>query len=73
MKKQLLNKIINIIIKTVKTGSQTAIGMIGVGAVTVQDVNWFYVASASALSMIICLLQNISDLKEIEEEIKEEK
>lgn len=62
MKKQIKK----VAIKTVKTMSQTAVAVIGTAAV-LGDVNWMYVASAAALSGIVCVLMNLSDLK-VEEE-----
>ena len=52
-----------IIIKTIKTMAQTAIGIVGSGYV-LSDINWATVASASVLSGVVCLLMNLSDLKE---------
>lgn len=54
-----------IIIKTIKTMAQTAIGIIGSGYV-LSDINWATVASASLLSGVVCILMNISELKESE-------
>ena len=54
-----------IIIKTIKTMAQTAIGIIGSGYV-LSDINWATVASASVLSGVVCILMNISELKESE-------
>ena len=54
-----------IIIKTIKTMAQTAIGIVGSGYV-LSDIDWATVASASVLSGIVCLLMNISELKESE-------
>ena len=52
-----------IIIKTIKTMAQTAVGIIGAGYV-LSDIDWTTVASASVLSGVVCLLMNLSDLKE---------
>ena len=54
-----------IIIKTIKTMAQTAVGIVGAGYV-LSDIDWATVASASVLSGIVCLLMNISELKESE-------
>ena len=54
-----------IIIKTIKTMAQTAIGIVGSGYV-LSDINWATVASASVLSGVVCVLMNISELKESE-------
>jgi hypothetical protein len=54
-----------IIIKTIKTMAQTAVGIVGAGYV-LSDINWATVLSASVLSGVVCLLMNISELKESE-------
>ena len=54
-----------IIIKTIKTMAQTAIGIVGSGYV-LSDIDWATVASASVLSGVVCVLMNISELKESE-------
>ena len=54
-----------IIIKTIKAMAQTAIGIVGSGYV-LSDINWATVASASVLSGVVCILMNISELKESE-------
>ena len=43
--------------------AQTAVGIIGTGYV-LSDIDWTTVASASVLSGVVCLLMNLSDLKE---------
>lgn len=42
--------------RPVRTMAQTAVALIGTEAVGVTDVDWVGVASASALSGVICLL-----------------
>lgn len=51
-----------VIIKAVKTMSQTAIGIIGSGYV-LSDINWQTVVSASILSGLVSVLMNLSYLK----------
>lgn len=51
-----------VIIKAVKTMSQTAVGIIGTGYV-LSDINWQTVVSASILSGLVSVLMNLSDLK----------
>lgn len=51
-----------VIIKAVKTMSQTAVGIIGSGYV-LSDINWQTVVSASILSGLVSVLMNLSDLK----------
>lgn len=51
-----------VLIKAVKTMSQTAVGIIGSGYV-LSDINWETVVSASILSGLVAVLMNLSDLK----------
>lgn len=51
-----------VIIKAVKTMSQTAVGIIGTGYV-LSDINWQTVVSASILSGLASVLMNLSELK----------
>ncbi|HEK9461859.1 TPA: hypothetical protein SUU65_002010, partial [Streptococcus equi subsp. equi] len=50
-------------IKTIKTMAQTAVGVIGSSAL-ITDVNWQVVASTVIMSGIVCVLMNVSDIKE---------
>lgn len=50
-------------IKVIKTMSQAALGVIGSSAL-LTEVNWAVVASTIALSGLICVLMNLSELKE---------
>jgi hypothetical protein len=54
-------------IRAVKTMSQTAVATIGVSAV-MSEVDWTYVASASALAGILSILTSVAGLPEIKEE-----
>ncbi|HEL0808256.1 TPA: hypothetical protein TU172_000408 [Streptococcus equi subsp. zooepidemicus] len=52
-----------VVIKTIKTMAQTAVGVIGSSAL-ITDVNWQVVASTVIMSGIVCVLMNVSDIKE---------
>ena len=54
------------VIRAVKTVAQTAVSLIGVGAV-MSDINWMRVASASLLAGILSILTSIATgLPEVE-------
>ena len=53
-------------IRAIKTVAQTAVAMIGTGAV-LDDVNWAMVVSASALAGILSLLTSVAGLPEVKE------
>ena len=57
-------------IRAVKTVAQTAVSLIGVGAV-MSDINWMRVASASLLAGILSILTSIATgLPEVDGEKK---
>lgn len=53
-------------VRAVKTMAQTAVSLIGVGAV-MSDVDWIMVCSASLLAGILSLLTSIAGLPELKE------
>ena len=50
--------LLDVCVRTVKTGAETAAGMITVGAL-VSDINWIRVLSVTAVAMIYTVLINI--------------
>ena len=45
--------------RSLKTGAQTALSVIGVGAVGILTVDWVNVLSVSALAMVMSLLTSV--------------
>lgn len=62
------------LIRAIKTVAQTAVALIGTGAIGILDVDWIAVLSASVLSGILSILTSIAGLPEvrIEEEREED-
>jgi hypothetical protein len=53
-------------IRAVKTMAQTAVGVIGTGAVGVLDVSWVTIASVSVMAGIVSVLTSLAGLPEVE-------
>lgn len=53
-------------IRAIKTVAQAAVAGIGV-AVTLDEVNWIYIASSAVLAGILSLLTSLAGLPEVEE------
>ena len=53
-------------IRAVKTVAQTAVALIGTGAIGVLDVDWVGVVSASALAGVVSILTSIAGLPEVD-------
>ena len=53
-------------VRAVKTVAQTAVSLIGVGAV-MSDIDWLMVGSASLLAGILSILTSVAGLPEVKE------
>lgn len=53
-------------VRAIKTVAQAAVAGIGV-AVTLDEVNWLYIASSAVLAGILSLLTSLAGLPEVEE------
>ena len=53
-------------VRAIKTVSQTAVSLIGVGAV-MSDIDWMMVGSASLLAGILSILTSVAGLPEVKE------
>lgn len=51
--------------RALKTVCQTAVALIGTGAIGILDVDWVSVASASVLAGIVSILTSIAGLPEV--------
>ncbi len=59
-------------VRALKTMAQTAAATIGTTAMTMGEVNWMFVASASALAGCMSLLTSVAGLPEVELEMEAE-
>lgn len=55
-------------IKVVKTMAQASVGVIGASTL-ISQVDWRVVVSTALLSGLVCVLTNLSDLKEVANEV----
>lgn len=56
-----------VIIKVVKTMSETALSLIGTNAIGITEVDWIGVGSAVLLSGVVTILFNIKSIPESED------
>lgn len=56
------------IVRAVKTAAQTAVALIGTGAVGFTDLDWLQIASVSGVSAVLSILTSIAGLPEVKQE-----
>jgi len=52
-------------VRAIKTVAQTAIGVIGTGALGVFDVDWVTIASVSVMAGVLSILTSLAGLPEV--------
>jgi hypothetical protein len=52
-------------IRAIKTVAQTAVGVIGTGALGVFDVDWVTIASVSVMAGVLSILTSLAGLPEV--------
>lgn len=57
------------LVRALKTVAQTAVALIGTGAIGILDVDWIAVLSASVLAGIVSILTSIAGLPEVEQDM----
>ena len=70
MKEKIINWLIDVGIRTLKTMAETAIAVIGTNFVGIVEVDWLGLLSACALSGIVTILFNIKNIAWKETESK---
>lgn len=61
------------VVRAIRTMAQTAVSLLGTGAVGILDVDWVAVLSASALAGLISILTSLTGLPECSAAALEEK
>lgn len=56
------------LVRAVKTAAQTAVALIGTGAIGVLDVDWLAILSGSALAAVLSILTSLGGLPEAPKE-----
>lgn len=54
-------------IRAIKTAAQSAIALIGTGAVGFTDLDWLQIASVSGVAAVLSILTSIAGLPEVED------
>lgn len=55
------------IVRAIKTAAQTAVSLIGTGAVGFTDLDWLQIASVSGVAAVLSILTSIAGLPEVDE------
>lgn len=55
-------------IRAVKTAAQTAVALIGTGAIGFTDLDWVRIASVSGVAAVVSLLTSLAGLPELNDE-----
>lgn len=54
------------LIRAVRTAAQTAISLVGTGAVGFTDLDWVHIASVSGVAAVVSVLTSLAGLPEVE-------
>ena len=60
-------------IRAIKTAAQTAVALIGTGAVGFTDLDWARIASVAGVAAVLSLLTSVAGLPEVQPEPDETK
>lgn len=55
------------IVRAIKTAAQTAVSLIGTGAVGFTDLDWLQIASVSGVAAVLSILTSVAGLPEVDE------
>ena len=53
------------VIRAIKTAAQTAVSLIGTGAVGFTDLDWVQIASVSGVAAVLSILTSVAGLPEV--------
>ena len=59
-------------VRAIKTAAQTAVALIGTGAVGFTDLDWARIASVAGVAAVLSLLTSVAGLPEVEPEPDED-
>ena len=59
-------------IRAAKTAAQSAIALIGTGAVSFTDLDWIQIASVAGVSAVLSILTSIAGLPELDDGTEDE-